>query len=101
MQIIGIKFSLPTPAKAFWMLSACLIVTLMLYGIGLSIENGDIKNKPELLRHLMFWPFSLVLAFRIAYAFGLSENIFPKNLLMVFMFFIPVAFIQSFVAGIL
>ncbi len=49
----------------------------------------------------MFWPFSLVLAFRIAYAFGLSENIFPKNLLMVFMFFIPVAFIQSFVAGIL
>jgi len=49
----------------------------------------------------MFWPFSLALAFRIAYAFGLSENTLSKKVLMVFMFFIPVAFAQSFVVGIL
>jgi hypothetical protein len=91
MQISGVNFSFPTPGKIFWMLSACLIVTLTLYGIGTSIDDGSIKNQPEVLRHLMFWPFSLVLALRIAYAFGLSENTLSKKVLMVVIFFIPVA----------
>jgi len=101
MQVAGVKFSLPTLTKIFWMFSACLIVTLILYGIGSAIDDGEIKNQPELLRHLMFWPLSIVLALRIAHAFGLAENTLLKKLLMVFMFFIPVAFVQSFVVGIL
>ncbi|MCL2341060.1 MAG: hypothetical protein FWC49_05090 [Proteobacteria bacterium] len=101
MHIAGVHFSLPTPGKIFWMLSACLIVTVSLYGVGALIDEGSIKNQPEVLRHCMFWPFSLVLAFRIAYAFGLSENTLSKKVLMIFMFFIPAAFVQSFVVGIL
>jgi hypothetical protein len=99
--IAGVNFSRPTPLKAFWMLSACLIVTLLLYGIGASIDDGSVQNQPEALRHLMFWPLSLVLAARIASAFGLSDNTRSKKVLMVLIFFVPVAFVQAFVVGIL
>lgn len=101
MKILGIKFVPPTLSKIIGLLLACLIVIGMIYGIGASIDDGSVTNKPEVLRHVIFWPFSIVLAIRFAYAFGLSENSFPKKICMVMAFYIPVGFVLAIIGGLI
>ena len=101
MKIIGIEFAWPTLLVAFRLLLACIIVTLFIYGVRVSIDDGSVKNMTEVLRHLMFWPFSIVLAIRIAHAFGLALNSFPKKIFMVFIIYIPVGAILAIIGGVI
>jgi hypothetical protein len=99
VEILGIKFVRPTLSKIIGLLLACFIVTGMIYGIGTSIDDGSVTKEPELLRHIIFWPFSLVLAIRFAHAFGLSENLLAKKFLMVLAFYMPVGLALAIIGG--
>jgi len=98
MKVLGIEFARPTFKKAFFLLLSSLIVAGFIYGIKISIDDGSITNKPEILRQIIFWPFSLALALRYADAFGLSRNPFIKKLLMIFIFYIPVGLVLAAIA---
>ena len=101
MEIIGIEFEWSTLLVAFRLLLACIVVTFFVYGAKVSIDDGSVKNMPEVLRHLVFWPFSIVLTIRIAHAFGLILNSFPKKVLMVFIIYIPVGVILAIIGGVI
>lgn len=101
MRLATITFVPPTIGALLWLLVPSTFVGLSLYGLGAQIDSGEIDNDPELLRHLLFWPFSLGLAFRFASEFGLSANRFPQKLMMVLVFFFPIALVLAFVVGLL
>lgn len=101
MQIGGIKFSFPAPLKIFSLAMACFVVFGMIYGVGTSVDDGTIKNKPELLRHLVFWSFSFALAYKFAATFCSSENKFAKKLLVAFVFYVPIGLSLALAGGLI
>jgi small-conductance mechanosensitive channel len=101
MKCLCIEFTHPTLLRTFWLLLHCVIVILILYGVRISIEDGSLTNKPELLRQLLFWALSLALAIRIARDCGVSRNSFAKKLLMIFIIYIPTALILAVIAGVI
>ena len=97
--MFGIKFTWPSVEALIFLFIATLIVSGMIYGVRNSIEDGSLTNKPELLRQIVFWSFSPVLAIRFAHAFGLNENSFRSKVLMIAMFYVPVGLVLAEIGG--
>jgi hypothetical protein len=78
----------------------CTIPVLMLYGIRTAIEDGSIKNDPELLRGIMFGMFSPVICLRFCDLIGLRENTWPNRVLMFAMLYVPIGFLLAKLTGV-
>lgn len=76
-----------------------LIVIGMLYGIRTSIEDGEVTNEPELLRNLMFFPFSMALCFLFCRLIGLAKNDWPNRFMMLGIAYIPIGLFLGNIAG--
>lgn len=101
MKLLGLDFKMPKFFTAFSLILATLIVTGTIYGIRVSIDDGTVTNKPELLRQIMFWPFSLVLAIRFTNAFWQPGSSWHQRIAMTLLFYIPIGLALAYVGGIL
>ena len=100
MKIAGMFFQAPTLSGVLGLITGSLIIIGTVYKVGISINDGTIRNHPEILRQLVFWPFSIVFAIRMAAAFGLFLNKMPQKILMVMLFYIPSAVLLAYIGGI-
>jgi len=101
VKVAGFAFHKPTLLKSLFFGKACIIVLLFMYGIRTAIEDGSVKNEPELLRQLIFYPFSLALCFKFCDLIGFRQNDWPRRLLIFAVFYAPMGFLLGKLSGML
>lgn len=100
MKVPGMVFSRPTLVEIILFVIKFVIVIGMLYGIRSAIEDGEVTNKPELLRNLVFYSFSMALCFKFCRLIGLVKNDWPNRFMMLGIFYIPIGTFLGGIAGI-
>jgi hypothetical protein len=89
MKIIGMNFRRPRFGELIGFALSFLIVFLTVLGVSAAIHDGDIKNNPQLLQALVFYPFTLAICLRLCWMLGFANNKWPGRILMFTSLYVP------------